>query len=113
MRLKKFILIISVTLICLFILSISSYAQVEDSCTSIIVGKDASVDGSVMTTHTCDGWYDNRIQIVPGQTFEKGTMTNVYTEICHLTQPGKELIKVGEIPQAEKTYTISMLAIPL
>jgi len=112
MRLKKFILIMSVTLICLFILSISSYAQVEDSCTAIIVGKDASVDGSVMTTHTCDGWYDNRIIIVPGQTFEKDTMTNVYTEICHLTQPGKELIKVGEIPQAEKTYTYFNVGYP-
>ncbi len=30
------------------------------ACTSVVVGKDASVDGSVMTTHTCDGWYDAR-----------------------------------------------------
>jgi len=95
-------------LMLLGVFGISVYAD----CTSIIVGKDASVDGSVMTTHTCDGWYDNRIQIVPGQTFEKGTMTNVYTEICHLTQPGKELIKVGEIPQAEKTYTYFNVGYP-
>ncbi|MBQ1723602.1 MAG: C69 family dipeptidase, partial [Muribaculaceae bacterium] len=27
------------------------------SCTSIMVGKRASTDGSVMTSHTCDSWY--------------------------------------------------------
>ena len=27
------------------------------SCTSIMVGKNASTDGSVMTSHTCDSWY--------------------------------------------------------
>ncbi len=26
-----------------------------ESCTSILVGKKASADGSVMTSHTCDG----------------------------------------------------------
>lgn len=82
------------------------------ACTAILVGKDASVDGSVMTTHTCDGWYDNRIRIVPGKTFEKGTMVPVYKEICHLTRPGVELIKVGEIPQVEKTYTYFHVGYP-
>ena len=28
-----------------------------ESCTSILVGKKASADGSVMTSHTCDGNY--------------------------------------------------------
>jgi len=108
MNLKKLILVISVALILLVAFTLAAYAD----CTVILVGKDASVDGSVMTTHTCDGWYDNRIQIVPGQTFGKGTMANVYTDICHLTQPGKELTKVGEIPQAEKTYTYFHVGYP-
>jgi len=111
MRFKKLLTVASMIFLVLMLLGVFGISVYAD-CTSIIVGKDASVDGSVMTTHTCDGWYDNRIQIVPGQTFEKGTMTNVYTEICHLTQPGKELIKVGEIPQAEKTYTYFNVGYP-
>ena len=35
------------------------------ACTSIVVGKLASADGSVMTTHTCDGTYEFRLNIVP------------------------------------------------
>ncbi|HEU5169528.1 MAG TPA: C69 family dipeptidase, partial [Gemmatimonadales bacterium] len=35
----------------------------EGSCTDIVVGKRASTDGSVMTSHTADCWYDSRLQI--------------------------------------------------
>ena len=49
--------------------SVSAFA-----CTSIMVGKNASADGSVMTAHTCDGNYDARIRIIPGQTWEPGAM---------------------------------------
>jgi len=111
MRFKKllpFASMIFLMLVLLVVFGISAYAD----CSAILVGKDASVDGSVMTTHTCDGWYDNRIQVILGQTFEKGAMTNVYKEICHLTRPGKELIKVGEIPQVEKTYTYFNVGYP-
>ena len=38
-------------------------------CTDIVVGKDASVDGSVITSHTADGLYDARVRTIPGQTF--------------------------------------------
>jgi len=111
MRFKKLFPVASmifVMLMLLVVFGISAYAD----CTAIIVGKDASVDGSIMTTHTCDGWYDNRIIIVPGQTFEKGTMTDVYKGICGLTRPGRELTKVGEIPQVEKTYTYFNVGYP-
>ena len=37
-----------------------------EACTVIIVGKNASVDGSVMTTHTCDcGVCDGTFRCVP------------------------------------------------
>jgi len=45
------------------------YARAEntpESCTSIMVGKKASTDGSVMTSHTCDGNYRTWMTIVPG-----------------------------------------------
>ena len=99
MRFNKVILITGLIFVMLS-LGINAYA-----CTSVVVGKGASVDGSVMTTHTCDGWYDARLVVVPGQTFEPGAVTPIYHNICIFTRPDKELIKVGEIPQVEKTYT--------
>ncbi|MEA1964688.1 MAG: C69 family dipeptidase [Candidatus Aerophobetes bacterium] len=110
MRFKKLLSVIGiafVTVVLLSVLGLSVYA-----CTNVPVGKDASVDGSVITTHTCDGWYDNRIVIVPGKTFEKGTMTPVYKELCHLTRPGVKPVKTGEIPQVEKTYTYFRVGYP-
>ena len=53
MKTKKILLVICISLIASALFAASAYA-----CTSVVVGKDASVDGSVMTTHTCDGWYD-------------------------------------------------------
>ena len=106
MRVKKLLLTISMILVMLMI-AVSTYA-----CTSIPVGKDASVDGSVMTTHTCDGWYDARLVVVPGQTFESGAMAPIYKNICIITRPNKELDKVGEIPQAGKTYTYYHIGYP-
>ena len=50
-----------VALLAFFLISLNTTAQDVDaqdfegaSCTSIMVGKDASTDGSVMTSHTCD-----------------------------------------------------------
>ena len=107
MKFKKLIITVFAILMLTTILGIGVYA-----CTSVVVGKDASADGSVMTTHTCDGWYDARIQVVPGQTFEPGAMVPINKNICNVTRPDKELVKVGEIPQVEKTYTYYHIGYP-
>lgn len=76
----------------------------RDACTDIIVGKDASVDGSVITSHTgcCP---ECRVHVVPAQTFEKGDMAPVYYGLQDVRKPLKEYGKVlGYIPQVEKTY---------
>ena len=75
-----------------------------DSCTDIIVGKDASVDGSVITSHTgcCP---ECRVHVVPAQTFKKGTQAPVYYGLQDVKKPLHEYGKViGHIPQVEKTY---------
>lgn len=46
-------------------LAVLFFAATALACTPLGVGKDASVDGSVMVSHTCDGWYDQRIVIIP------------------------------------------------
>lgn len=35
----------------------TNYTKDPESCTSIMVGKKATTDGSVITSHTCDSWY--------------------------------------------------------
>ncbi len=44
------------------------------SCTSVLVTKEASADGSMMTTHSCDGTYEFRLRVVPGAKYEAGAM---------------------------------------
>lgn len=99
------LLVVSLMVATLMMVSVSTFA-----CTSIMVGKDASADGSVMTAHTCDGNYDARIQIIPGQTFEPGTTTPVYMNLC--TDTIREPNYVGEIPQVEQTYTYFHIGYP-
>ena len=44
------------------------------NCTSIMVGRLASTDGSVITSHTCDGRYRTWAQIEPAEDHEPGAM---------------------------------------
>jgi len=76
----------------------------RDGCTDIIVGKDASVDGSVITSHTgaCD---ECRVYVVPAQTFKKGSLAPVYYGLQDVRKPLHTYGKIiGYIPQVEKTY---------
>lgn len=90
----------------IFLLSGTSKAgQADrDACTDIIVGKNASVDGSVITSHTgcCP---ECRVHVVPAQIFKKGDVAPVYYGLQNVKKPLKEYGKVlGYIPQVEKTY---------
>ena len=76
----------------------------RDACTDIIVGKGASIDGSVITSHTgcCP---ECRVHVFPAQTFQRGDMAPVYYGLQDVKKPLKEYGKVlGYIPQVEKTY---------
>ncbi len=73
-------------------------------CTSIPVGKDASTDGSTMTTHSCDGHYEFRIRIVPGGKHTAGSMRPVMKG-GGLGADRPAAVKVGEIPEVPETFT--------
>lgn len=92
----------------LFVLSFlfASLFWVDGSaCTVIVAGKKATVDGSVLNSHT-DCGPDNRIRIIPGQSFNKGTMAPVFWGILDNTRPIDDLGEIlGYIPQVERTYT--------
>ncbi len=72
-------------------------------CTDIVAGKDATVDGSVVTSQTADGsFYNARVEIVPGGKHVKGEMAPVYWNITN--EEYGPPVKIGEIPQVEETY---------
>ena len=91
-------------LVCLIVaIATLSSAIYANACTTIAVGKDASVDGSTMIAHSVDGWYDERIEVVPGGTHEPGEMVDIYRDPCQDGYRPVEL--VGQVPQVEETYT--------
>ncbi|MBN1273311.1 MAG: C69 family dipeptidase [Candidatus Aminicenantes bacterium] len=86
-----------------------------ESCTSIIVGKGATVDGSTMTSHSCDSGSDRTwINIVPHQKHKKGDMCKIYFEPKRIKGPDHpDRFPLGEIPQVEETYAYINTAYPV
>ena len=83
-------------------------------CTSIMVGRLASVDGSVITSQTCDGNYRTWVRIEPAQKFPEGAKTKIYGGLLHNEFAG-DLRRVevkGEIPQVRETYAFLNTAYP-
>jgi dipeptidase len=94
--------------------SASPAEAASDACTVIMVGKDASTDGSTMATHTADcGTCDWTWRKVPAADHKPGEMRRLYTISQMRTWPPKEglkwdLIKKDfagvEIPEPAHTY---------
>ena len=114
---RKYLVYALVSIVALW--GIAAFADCEDysceewwhetdggDCTVMLVGKDASVDGSVMNSHTgcCS---NSRVHVVPAQDFEPGTMAPVYYGL-QSTPSGSTYESRGEIlgyiPQVESTY---------
>ncbi len=90
----------------------SSLGQSEpENCTVIGVGKNATVDGSVITSQT-DSSSECRVHVVPAKTHGKGAKAPVHWGMVYFgpkdKNAGRELGDygrvLGEIPQVENTY---------
>ena len=109
----------------LFILLISTYIFAGekqdfegdrlDGCTTITVGKNASFDGSVMTSHTCDShrtrsWFD----ITPAKSHNPENMLTLVKRVYDdsLAMPTYKYIPTGDIPQVENTHGYINTAYP-
>jgi dipeptidase len=86
-----------------------------DGCTTITVGKSASIDGSVMTSHTCDShrtrsWFD----VTPSRTHNPDSSITLVKRVNDdsLAMPTYKYIPTGEIPQVEKTHGYINTAYP-
>ena len=128
-RFKKIVgrgLVLSVVLLAIFSfvsaqkpeapLGAAAQAWVDDpeSCTSIQVGRLATVDGSVITCHTCDGPYRQWLNIVPRQKWPEKSMNKIYSGKMH-TETSTDLrgiVQAGEIPQVAETYRFMNTAYP-
>lgn len=90
--------------------SVSNFHEDEpfefEGCTSIIVGKLASVDGSTMTSHSCDSNTDRTwINVVPHKKHKPGEMCKIYFQSKRTKGPDHpDRLDLGEIPQASETY---------
>jgi len=76
------------------------------SCTSVLVGKLASVDGSTMTSHSCDSSSDRTwINIVPHKKHKTGDMCVLYFQPKQIKGPDHpDKLPRGRIPQVKETY---------
>ncbi len=113
-----------ILLLCLLLLSAVASAQVDKSdwqagypegCTSITVGKKATIDGSVTTSHTDDShrtrsWMD----IVPAKTHSNGAESPMYKRVKDDTKamPIYRHDYIGGIPQIPATYGFINTAYP-
>ncbi|EOD39172.1 hypothetical protein EMIHUDRAFT_223642 [Emiliania huxleyi CCMP1516] len=97
-------------------------ARHTTACTTLIVGKDASVDGSVMATHSDDGESnpDARVVYVPAMDHAPGATRPIYYDTedfprfvgdrgveayLQKNNPGfNASVPIGHIPQVEHTF---------
>ena len=111
------------TMLALAVTAMPVMAQVDEStpqgqrrmsCTSIMVGKRASTDGSVMTSHTCDSWYRTWMTMTAARDFERDTITAIYSGRMHTQSAGDstKLYVKGTIPQVRHTYRYLDTAYP-
>ena len=86
----------------------------NEACTSIMVGRKASADGSVMTSHTCDSWYRTWMRYSPSADFPRDTVTSIYGGRMHTEYPGSMdgVTERGKIPQAKHIYRFLDTAYP-
>ena len=85
-----------------------------ENCTSIMVGRLASTDGSVITSHTCDGTYRTWVTIEPAADYPKGAMHQVKKGTMKTASASDTtgVTVAGLIPQARHTYAYINTAYP-
>lgn len=72
---------------------------ISESCTSILVAKNASADGSVMTAHSCDSNYRTWLSMEKSKTYADGSQP-IYWGLLHNEEPYdvRNVVEKGKIP---------------
>ncbi|MBD3413971.1 MAG: hypothetical protein GF421_06040 [Candidatus Aminicenantes bacterium] len=90
---NTFVFVLMTAFLCLSATNICS----EDNCSSFLVTKGASKDGSVMITYTCDGEFLPHLEYTPAQDHKKG-------EVIEITGWRGEVM--GHVKQVPHTYAV-------
>jgi len=115
------LLILTLAVVSAFIINAPEYEpespvgyEYWEGCTSILVGKEASTDGSTMTTHTCDcGACDWTFRFVPAADHKESDVRKIYHINQYKTWPPEQGVKWErykddytelDIPQVPHTY---------
>jgi len=106
-------ILLSIVFICLpYFVMAQDCGCDKSSCTSFAAGPKATVDGSAMSGHTCDGGCDFTITVIPRSKHKPGEKVNInYPGL----QGGIQHTVFGEteIPQVEETYAFFMTECPI
>ena len=89
----------------------------NDECTTITVGKKASDDGSVRTSHTDDSHRSRTdISVVPAQDHPKGATVTMmwrrWAKAGSTPMPSYQDVPIGTIPQVPHTFKYFNTAYP-
>ena len=112
---KRFSLFLSLCLLAVSAWAVDESDELfQQSCTSIMVGRSASTDGSVITSHTCDGRYRTWAYMEPAEDHAKGDLHTVYKNTMHTSFHGDTTgVRIaGMIPEARHTYAYLNTAYP-
>jgi hypothetical protein len=80
-----------------------------------MVGRLATTDGSVITSHTCDGRYRTWLEVFPHTKYEKGAVHSVYSGTLYSRETSwdmRNVKKTREILEVEETYAFLNTAYP-
>ena len=93
----------SLVLIFVFVLFSSVFSQeISDACTSILVSKGASTDGSVMVTYACDAEFIGTMRYIPAQDHDP----DAYVEIRQRRRRRGGEDEPYKIKQVPHTYAV-------
>lgn len=86
----------------------------QRGCTSIMVGRLATGDGSVITSHTCDGIFRTWMEISPHRKNPAGAKSKVFSGRMNTRFPEDEhgLRQTGEIPEVPESFSFFNTAYP-
>ncbi|MDY0169822.1 MAG: C69 family dipeptidase [Thermoguttaceae bacterium] len=90
--------------------------QTLDACTTVLVGKGATADGSVLMATSCDGGIMGRVYVMPAKEYPPGSTVPMFFDFPapatwekHVEELSRGYTRVGNLP-VERTYRAVLAA---